>query len=184
MYRYVFIPRTDAARKLQAEFSLAPQTAEDLNHGIHPLTNTPYKEGTEDFPVVECHAHPFSVAIHAYERLDNSCTLLSAQWLSLSFMIMRTWSSEFVKPPQWFLDSPEYDLHDEDLSPSEATGYLPALPDQLERRGPIYPRGREVIGSLRDCKLPEDSYPDKCTKWAFEVPPDAPPPEEDPPYAP
>ncbi|KAL1703311.1 hypothetical protein EV121DRAFT_208183 [Schizophyllum commune] len=184
MYRYVFIPRTDAARKLQAEFSLAPQTAEDLNHGIHPLTNTPYKEGTEDFPAVECHAHPFSVAMHAYERLDSSCTLLSAQWLSLSFMIMRTWSSEFVKPPQWFLDSPEYNLHDEDLSPSEATGYLPALPDQLERRGPIYPRGRNIIGSLRDCKLPEDSYPDKCTKWAFEVPPDAPPPEEDPPYAP
>ncbi|KAI5834243.1 hypothetical protein K523DRAFT_412582 [Schizophyllum commune Tattone D] len=184
MYRYVFIPRTDAARELQAEFSMAPQTAEDLNHGIHPLTNTPYKEGTEDFPVVECHAHPFSVAVHAYERLVNSCTLLSAQWLSVTYMITRTWSSEFVKPPQWFLDSPEYNLHDEDLSPSEATGYLPALPDQLERSGPIYPRGRDVIGSLRDCKLPEDSYPDKCAKWAFEVPPDAPPPEEDPPCPP
>ncbi|KAI4523630.1 hypothetical protein K525DRAFT_195974 [Schizophyllum commune Loenen D] len=184
MYRYVFIPRTDAARKLQAEFSMAPQTAEDLNHGIYPLSNAPYKEGTEDFPVVECHAHPFSVAIHAYERLFKSCTRLSAQWLALAWDITQIWSSEFVKPPQWFLDSPEYSLHDEDLSPSEATGYLPALPDQLERRGPIYPRGREVIGSLRDCKLPEDSYPDKCAKWAFEIPPDAPPPEEDPPCAP
>ncbi|KAL1761252.1 hypothetical protein FB107DRAFT_286241 [Schizophyllum commune] len=184
MYRYVFIPRTDAARKLQAEFHMAPQTAEDLNHGIYPLGNAPYKDGTEDFPVVECHAHPFSIAMLAYWRLHTCCTLLTGQWYALSWKITRIWSSEFVKPPQWFLDSPEYNLCDEALSPSEATGYLPVLPADFEQRDPIQPRGRDVIGSLRDCKLPEDSYPDKCAKWAFEVPPDAPPPEEDPPYAP
>ncbi|KAL1703307.1 hypothetical protein EV121DRAFT_208191 [Schizophyllum commune] len=184
MYRYVFIPCTDAARKLQAEFNLAPQTAEDLNHGTYPLTTAPYKEGTEDFPVVECHAHPFSVAMLAYRRLRKCCTLLSAQWYALAWRITQIWSSEFVKPPPWFLDSPEYSLYDEALTPSEATGYIPVLPADFEQRGPIQPRGRDVIDSLRDCKLPEDNYPDKCAKWAFEVPPDAPPPEEDPPCPP
>ncbi|KAL1678821.1 hypothetical protein EV122DRAFT_277830 [Schizophyllum commune] len=64
-YRYVLLPYTDAARKLQSEFGLAQQTAEDLNDGIDPLTNAPDEEGTDRFPVVECHSHPFSVAIHA-----------------------------------------------------------------------------------------------------------------------
>ncbi|KAL1727816.1 hypothetical protein EV714DRAFT_216480 [Schizophyllum commune] len=175
-YRYVFLPYTDAARKLQSEFGLAQQTAEDLNDGIDPLTNAPYDEGTDRFPVVECHAHPFSVAIHAYHRLWSRSTSSTAQWHSLVWEMTQAWSSEYITPPRWFVDSPRYSLHDENLSPSEASGYLPALPAHLRRPEPI--------NILRDCKIPEENCPDKCAKWAFEVPPDAPPPKEDPPCHP
>ncbi|KAL1744949.1 hypothetical protein HDZ31DRAFT_37470 [Schizophyllum fasciatum] len=171
-YRYVFIPYTDAARALQDEFKMQPQTKEDLNHGVDPFGNSPADEACDQFPVVETFAHPFSVAIHAYRRLTKKCTHLTSQWLILVWKITTLWSAA-APPPQWFLDMRECAVYDEDLTASVATGYLPVTPECVKKPEPV--------SILQDTKLAEDNYRKKAAKWAVDVGPDADPPEDEPP---
>ncbi|KAL1686814.1 hypothetical protein GGG16DRAFT_117527 [Schizophyllum commune] len=170
-YRYVFIPYTDAARALQAEFKLSPQTAEDLNHGIHPLNCATVKTGSERLPVIECHAHPYSISDFADEVLMFRSTLLTGPIHALVYRIRYLWISVDVKPPQWFVNSPSYMIFDEDLNASEASGYVPLIQGGCTKPNPI--------SVPLDSTILEDSVPKKCAHWALGVPPDAPPPEED-----
>ncbi|KAL1743443.1 hypothetical protein HDZ31DRAFT_65052 [Schizophyllum fasciatum] len=172
MYRYVFIPCTDAARALQQELELPPQTPEDLNHGIFPLDNAPFREGSDKFPVVECHAHPYSIAMDAHEKLIIHSTPLTGQWHGLVWKIMSLWRAR-LKPPKWFADSPVYSMYDADLTPSEATGYIPIKPNGL----PV----PEPTTVLLNAKFAEDSAQKKVAKWTIDVGPDADPPEDEPP---
>ncbi|KAL1686830.1 hypothetical protein GGG16DRAFT_63529, partial [Schizophyllum commune] len=172
-YRYVFIPCTDAARALQKKFKLQAQTKEDLNGGICPVDDKPYEDGSDQFPVVECLAHPFSVCSHAYTMFIKRSTILTSQWHVLCGRIIRSWLYGDIDPPAWFLNEPRYGQDDEDLAPSEATGYL------LESTA----HADESAKLLESNQLPDNHYCKKCTNWTLEVPPDAPPPEEDPPHS-
>ncbi|KAL1743441.1 hypothetical protein HDZ31DRAFT_65050 [Schizophyllum fasciatum] len=171
MYRYVFIPCTDAARALQQEFKLQPQTPEDLNDGIYPLDNTPCREGSDQFSVIECHAHPYSVAINAHRKLVRHSTILTGQWHALAWRIMALWNAR-MKPPRWFAESPPYTMHNEDLTRSEASGYIPIALNGLP--------APEPNRTLQNVKLAEDSYQMKAAKWTIDVGPDADPPEDEP----
>ncbi|KAL1689640.1 hypothetical protein GGG16DRAFT_114883 [Schizophyllum commune] len=93
-YRYVFIPMTDAARQLQKEFNLAPQTEEDLNGGLDARSKRPLHEGTEASTVVECFAHPYCVstlAEHAFNFNDDWATPVTAQWSLCTLRIVDLW---------------------------------------------------------------------------------------------
>ncbi|KAL1716473.1 hypothetical protein EV715DRAFT_293253 [Schizophyllum commune] len=167
-YRYVFIPSTDAARALQKKFKLQAQTKEDLNGGICPVDDKPYEDGSDHFPVVECLAHPFSVCSHAYTMFIKRSTILTSQWHVLCGRIIRNWLYGDIDPPAWFLDEPRYGQDDEDLSPSEATGYL--LESTAHSRG--------CVKLLDSAELPGYHYLKKCALWTLGVSPNAPPPEE------
>ncbi|KAI5900743.1 uncharacterized protein SCHCODRAFT_02482729 [Schizophyllum commune H4-8] len=174
LYRYVFIPLTEAARALQDEFHLKPQTKEDLNGGISPVHNKPYLPGSDQFRVIECLTHPFSVCSWAFAMLYRCSTPLTSQWHVLCGRIVRQWQHERIKPPTWFFEAPKYTQDDEALTPSEATGYV--IPDHR-------PRKHDPVEILKNAAIEEDNYCKKCAKWTLDVPPDAPPPEEDPPYS-
>ncbi|TRM61281.1 hypothetical protein BD626DRAFT_84491 [Schizophyllum amplum] len=125
-YRYVFIPFTDAARKLQEECKMQPQTADDLNYGKHPRGKD-LLVGSDAFPVVECYAHPFAVATHADKTFSRRRTsMMTAQWRSCTADIVDQWRCAEIKPPQWFVDAPKFGLDDVDLSATEASGYDPS----------------------------------------------------------
>ncbi|KAL1743439.1 hypothetical protein HDZ31DRAFT_40930 [Schizophyllum fasciatum] len=173
LYRYVFLPFTDAARALQDEFDMQPQTNEDLNNGIFPLGNKPYRAGSDRFPVIECHAHPFAISVNAWKTLWRRSTSLTGQWHNLTGRIISIWMDVAAQPPQWFFDSPKYAQYDEDLTHSEATGYDPIAPDGLPKPEPI--------SILQNLKLTEDSSRRKAAKWTVDVGPDADPPEDEPP---
>ncbi|KAI4294507.1 hypothetical protein K525DRAFT_212498 [Schizophyllum commune Loenen D] len=123
LYRYVFIACTDAARALQKEFNLQPQTTEDLNGGLNPISNKPFLEGSDQFPVLECRAHPFSVAYCADKVLRKRSTRLTGQWHSIVHRMMSTWTYRDIKPPQWFVEAPKLKVDDVALTPSVASGY-------------------------------------------------------------
>ena len=105
-------------------FKLSPQTAEDLNHGIHPLNCATVKAGSEQFPVIECYAHPYSISDFADEVFVFRSTLLTGPVYALVYRIRYPWISVCVKPPRWFVNSLNYMISDEDLSSSEASGYV------------------------------------------------------------
>ncbi|KAL1661006.1 hypothetical protein GGF50DRAFT_118400 [Schizophyllum commune] len=172
-YRYVFIPCTDAARALQKKYKMQAQTKEDLNGGICPVDDKPYEDGSDQFPVVECLAHPFSVCSNAFTKFIKRSTVLTSQWHVLCGRVIGNWLYRRIVPPSWFLDEPKYGQDDEDLAPSEATGY----PLESTRDAD------ESAKLLESGQLPDNHYCKKCTHWALEVPPDAPPPEEDPPHS-
>ncbi|TRM61273.1 hypothetical protein BD626DRAFT_631813 [Schizophyllum amplum] len=129
-FRYVFIPFTDAARKLQEEFKMQPQTDDDLNYGKYPGTSREYLlDGSDVYPVIECYAHPFAVSTHAdkaFQRRSGSTTPVRAQWHACASDIVDQWRCEEILPPQWFVDAPKYELDDSDLSSTEAYGYDPS----------------------------------------------------------
>ncbi|KAL1686952.1 hypothetical protein GGG16DRAFT_128309 [Schizophyllum commune] len=174
LYRYVFIPCTDTARSLQEKFSLPPQTEEDLNGGISPVHNKPYLEGSDRFPVIESLAHPFSVCTWADTRFWRRSTSLTSQWHVLSSRIVSAWLYKEIKPPAWFISASSYGNDDEDLTPSEATGYILIHPPNV---------ARDPVEILKNVAIGDDNYCKKCAKWTLDVPPDAPPPEGDPPHS-
>ncbi|KAL1731188.1 hypothetical protein EV714DRAFT_283510 [Schizophyllum commune] len=107
LYRYVFVPFTDAARKLQEELHLPLQTEEELAYGVHPVSRTQWLEGCDASPVVECYAHPYSVStlaeqIYAYHKLE------------------------------WFIEAPGMDEDDQTLAGSQADGYDISIPTQSD----------------------------------------------------
>ncbi|KAI5830662.1 hypothetical protein K523DRAFT_302149 [Schizophyllum commune Tattone D] len=174
LYRYVFIACTEAARALQEKFNLPLQTEDDLNGGISPVHNEPYLEGSDQFPVIESLAHPFSVCSWADTRFWRRSTSLTSQWHVLSSRIVSHWLYKEIKPPAWFINASSYGKDDEDLTPSEATGYILIRPPDV---------ARDPVEILKNVAIGEDNYCKKCAKWTLDVPPDAPPPEEDPPHS-
>ncbi|KAL1761236.1 hypothetical protein FB107DRAFT_201455, partial [Schizophyllum commune] len=174
LYRYVYIPCTDAARALQAKYNLQPQTQEDLNYGISPLNGEPYPVGSDQFPVVECHAHPFSICMLAYKQLRCRCTTLTGQWLALTGRIMDLRFNKDIIPPRWFLDSPKVHEDDEEVSPSQASGY-----DPTPSSG-VY--AIEPTTILREPKIPDTDPRKAVADWACnKIDPKAPPAPETPP---
>ncbi|KAL1660038.1 hypothetical protein GGF50DRAFT_64025 [Schizophyllum commune] len=173
LYRYVFIAFTDAARALQDEFHLQPQTQDDLNGGIFPLDNTPILEGTDGFPVLECRAHPFSISVGADKILWKRGTELTGQWHNLIGQLMEHWIFDVINPPQWFLDGPEFEYDDVEFTPSQASGYaLPSLNGEPEP---------EPFALLNDATVPETDYRKVVADWTYnKVIYKHPPPEEKP----
>ncbi|KAI4519378.1 hypothetical protein K525DRAFT_206232 [Schizophyllum commune Loenen D] len=172
VYRYVFIPMTDAARRLQKEFDLQPQTQEDLNCRLDPITKEPWIEGTEDFPVVECYGHPYSVstlAERAFDHYDDWATPVMTQWSLCTLKIVRQWSvSKAREIPQWFIDSPGMDVDDITVTSAEAAGYT------------ISRRSQDGNGRPRAVYEGQEALEANVSAWAEEVDPNS-KPEEQPP---
>ncbi|KAL1661559.1 hypothetical protein GGF50DRAFT_117870 [Schizophyllum commune] len=125
LYRYVFIAMSKAGWTLRKEFTMQRQTTVDLNGGLQPDNGEPMEPGTEELPVVECYAHPFSVATFAEWMLARlRATSLSGQYDALAYVIIANWqrpSNNYA--PQWFIDEPSYDCDDSTLSATAAAGY-------------------------------------------------------------
>ncbi|KAL1678819.1 hypothetical protein EV122DRAFT_277828 [Schizophyllum commune] len=120
---------------------------------------------------MESYAHPYSTSDFADEVFMFRSTLLTGPVHALVYRIRYLWISVCVKPPRWFVNSLNYMISDEDLSSSEASGYVPLIQGGCTKPNPI---------SIHlDSTIPEDSVPKKCAHWALDVPPNAPPPEED-----
>ncbi|KAL1674360.1 hypothetical protein EV122DRAFT_220748 [Schizophyllum commune] len=175
LYRYVFIPISEAGLALRKKLNLQPQTKEDLNNGVLPDEGEPMLPGTEDLPVVECPAHPFSMASYADRTLDRvPSTSLSGQWHGLVYAIADEWrrsSNNFA--PQWFVDEPSYDCDDTTLSATEATGYIPPSP-----RSHIC-RVRKPTSVIRDPSIDDDDDTKKVCHWFSQYDPKAKPPHDE-----
>ncbi|KAL1751151.1 hypothetical protein FB107DRAFT_294105 [Schizophyllum commune] len=179
LYRYVFIPISEAGLALRKKLSLQPQTKEDLNNGVLPDEGEPMLPGSEDLPVVECSAHPFYMASYADRTLDRvPSTSLSGQWHGLAYAIADEWrrsSNNFA--PQWFVDEPSYDCDDTTLSATEATGYIPPSP-----RSQVC-TVRKPDSIPRDASIDDDDDDDDTKKvchWFTQYDPKAKPPRDDP----
>ncbi|KAL1703312.1 hypothetical protein EV121DRAFT_292431 [Schizophyllum commune] len=132
---------------------------DDLCGGFNPVTNFPLPAGCAGLPVVECCVHPFSVCAVIYDTLRQSSTSITAQW-------------RFC-PPRWFIDAPKVESYDEELTPSEATGYfIPYVPDGLAA-----PKPDSV---LRDAEIPVDDFRKGVARWACIVDPNSKPEEDSP----
>ncbi|KAI5830681.1 hypothetical protein K523DRAFT_415682 [Schizophyllum commune Tattone D] len=110
LYRYVLIPFSDAARKLRTEFNMQPQTEDDLNGGVHPVTGEAVLPGSDQYPITESPAHPYSVSFYAtmvfnFGFIDG--TAHTAQWAILVGLVERQWRCPEFTVPQWFLDAPK-----------------------------------------------------------------------------
>ncbi|KAL1739627.1 hypothetical protein HDZ31DRAFT_85814 [Schizophyllum fasciatum] len=119
--RYVYIAVTDAAHRLQAQLGLQPQTNEDLS-GILPGDNEPCQEGTDLYPVVECHAHPYTIAVFANKMLWIHNTTVTEQWHALNGNITNSWVFRRTNPSTSFIDAPRYDADDCEPDPLAILG--------------------------------------------------------------
>ncbi|KAL1700364.1 hypothetical protein EV121DRAFT_295260 [Schizophyllum commune] len=86
LYRYVLIPFSDAARKLRTEFNMQPQTEDDPNGGVLPVTGEAVLLGSDQYPITESPAHPYSVSSYAtmvfnFGSIDG--TAHTTQWAIL-----------------------------------------------------------------------------------------------------
>ncbi|KAL1743428.1 hypothetical protein HDZ31DRAFT_65035 [Schizophyllum fasciatum] len=169
-YRYVFIPFSDAARKLQEELKLQLQTEDDLADGIDPVSGDPLVEGTEAFPVVECFGHPFyasTLAEHAF-RYHQYGNLITSQWSISVLCIINQWNSDTVSVPKWFVDMPGMDEDDITMTSSEGEGYtISSKSADPEGRPRIPFEGEELLRA-------------NVSEWAAKVDPES-KPEEQPP---
>ncbi|KAL1694189.1 hypothetical protein GGG16DRAFT_100727 [Schizophyllum commune] len=135
-FRYTVVPLRDCARELLAQITLQSQTDEDWDGGKHPLLRRPLPPWTRDFPVIETHCHPVSICYFA-RRVLNAVTYDTGKVVEFGgyedvlLGFEHAWGMNapgaHVKPPQWFIDSPEKEDDDESLNDSEATGYWPLL---------------------------------------------------------
>ncbi|KAI5900720.1 uncharacterized protein SCHCODRAFT_02683546 [Schizophyllum commune H4-8] len=135
-YRYVFIPFTEAARKLQSAFKMQPQTEDDMNGGVHPIYDIPLLPGSDQFPIVECHTHPFSICNFGQEAFDHRDFggRIASQWAICTNFVLRQWRYPKFTVPQWFLDAPKKGANDYEVTASEKSGYsLGSLINSLQR---------------------------------------------------
>ncbi|KAL1666324.1 hypothetical protein GGF50DRAFT_113304 [Schizophyllum commune] len=117
-YRYVFIPMTDAARQLQKEFNLAPQTEEDLNGGLDPRSKS-------------------TLAVHASNYCDDWATPVTAQWSLCTLRIVDLWHHFKARGvPWWFIDSPGMDEDNITVTSREGAGYTISRRSQDGTRRP------------------------------------------------
>ncbi|KAL1751157.1 hypothetical protein FB107DRAFT_278951 [Schizophyllum commune] len=180
LYRYVFIAMSKAGWALRKEFTMQRQTTVDLNGGLQPDNGEPMEPGTEELPVVECYAHPFSVATFAEWMLAKlRATRLSGQYDALAYVIIANWqrpSNNYA--PQWFIDEPSYDCDDSTLSVTAAAGYDESSSDADACTV------RESAGILRDPLINDDDDDDddserkKVCHWFIHYDPKAKPPHD------
>ncbi|KAL1740373.1 hypothetical protein HDZ31DRAFT_85468 [Schizophyllum fasciatum] len=160
LFRYVFIPCTDAARTLLHQFRLQRQSEADLNGGLTPYDNEPCLPESWDLPIVECYAHPYS-------------TPLSGQWHAAVWNIVAEWDLDNRTPvPQWFVDEPSYDRDDGALSATEANGYdaLTSVSEGIHEVAPT--------AALVDPGIDDDDHRKKVCHWFTKIDPKAKPPRE------
>ena len=159
-YRYVFIPLSDAARQLQEEFPMQPQTEDDLNGWTNPIKHAPLLRGSDQFPVLECYAHPFSVSAFAAETLSlhhGALTRVIKQWQTMIGFLQLRWTSQSARVPRWFVDAPIREADDPTIDGSEASGYLNAtdpislmltqedIHDRVPLEGPAFAHARAKV---------------------------------------
>ncbi|KAI5900710.1 uncharacterized protein SCHCODRAFT_02683537 [Schizophyllum commune H4-8] len=165
VYRYVFIPFTDAARKLQTEFDLQPQTAEDLTGWVHPLFGNSALHGTAAFPVVECHAHPYSICSLAESafKYRKFGTTITAQYSIAALDVLDLWNVDEsqARVPQWFIDLPEMYEDDITVMSSEAKGYT--ITSQADGQG----------NRIETIHEDDDLLQARVTEWAGAVDPNS-----------
>ncbi|TRM61287.1 hypothetical protein BD626DRAFT_502043 [Schizophyllum amplum] len=172
-YRYVFIPFTEAARELQKTFHMQPQTEDDLSGGIHPVYKQSLRPGSDELPIVECRAHPYSISSYALEAFQHHSlgTRVTAQWATCVRRIVHAWTSSDTCIPQWFLDTPKKDWDDMSVVGSEKLGYeLPSSPNALIRTP------ANVVDIL---KLDQSEYPEPRAKVLSWFPKIRPPADKD-----
>ncbi|KAL1716435.1 hypothetical protein EV715DRAFT_293214 [Schizophyllum commune] len=166
-YRYVFIPITDAARQLQKEFNLPPQTQEDLNGGLSSRSKRPLHGGIEAFTVVECFAHPYCVrtlAEHAFDYYDDWATPVTAQWSLCTLSIVDLWYHRKARDvPRWFIDSPGLDEDDITVTSREGAGYT------------ISRRSQDGNGHSRTVYEGQEALEATVSAWAEKVDPNSEP---------
>ncbi|KAL1706944.1 hypothetical protein EV121DRAFT_200114 [Schizophyllum commune] len=133
VFRYVFIPITDAAEELARRLPLQRQTDEDWNGGIHPYSGTVMDRYWRQYSVVETHCHPVSICYYARMVIDVATSRGWAinvwPWMSCLTVLEEQWGigrrSRAPPAPQWFVDCPTREDDDESLPESQQTGYWP-----------------------------------------------------------
>ncbi|KAL1726328.1 hypothetical protein EV714DRAFT_219514 [Schizophyllum commune] len=179
LFRYVFIPVSKAGWELRKQFNFQAQTKEDLNGGFRPDNGKPILPGSEDFPVVECCVHPFSVASFADETLNRvHAAVLSGQYSSLAYAVIDEWTRPTNNyAPQWFIDEPTYDCDDSTLSATEANGYFLLAPGSdacVARR----PASVSHDPSVEDDDDDDEGDTNKVCHWFTQHDPKAKPPHD------
>ncbi|KAL1678797.1 hypothetical protein EV122DRAFT_290053 [Schizophyllum commune] len=179
LHRYVFLPFTDAARKLQSELNLQPQT----DAGIDPPSPdlAPCREGCQSLPVVECYAHPYSVSTCA-ERAFKHHTMgahITADYSVLARKIVRLWSEEGIQPPAWFVNTSGMDEDDQTLTSSEGAGYEMSVLSQaegLQAEGAVAPQPSRKRFVFDD----DEAFRANVSDWAKKVDPKSKPRKQSP----
>ncbi|KAL1727785.1 hypothetical protein EV714DRAFT_286211 [Schizophyllum commune] len=170
LYRYVLIPHTNAARALQDSFKLQPQTTDDLNGGFLPYDNQPCLPESKDLPIVECHAHPYSIAIFADKKLNRRSTILSGQWHAICGEIIDQWQLyTSITVPQWFVEDASYRWDDATLPATEATGYDPLESESEDALA------KDPLAIERDPTIDDADYRKKVCAWVSTIDPKAAP---------
>ncbi|KAI5895743.1 uncharacterized protein SCHCODRAFT_02746994 [Schizophyllum commune H4-8] len=156
VFRYVFIPTTDAAEELARRIPMQSLTDEDWNGGIHPRTGRPMNPHLRRYPVVESHCHLVSMCYFA--RIAFGLAMLHGwtvdiwDFTSCLSDLEEKWGigrrSRSPPAPQWFVDSPMREDDDESLPESQQSGYWPLLgskPNSLQ-----HIPGRASLPSITD----------------------------------
>ena len=107
-----------------------------MNGGVHPIENKALFPGSDQFPVVESHAHPFSVCNYANDAFEHRHFggRIPSQWAICTNFVLRQWRNPKFTVPQWFLDAPKKDAGDYSIDGSEKSGYtLSSLLNSLQR---------------------------------------------------
>ncbi|KAL1706943.1 hypothetical protein EV121DRAFT_200212 [Schizophyllum commune] len=171
-FRYTVVPLRDCARELLAQIPLQSHTDQDWNGGEHPLTRRPLPAWTRDFPVIETHCHPVSICYFA-RRVLNAVTYDTGKVVEFGgyedvlLGFEHAWGMNspgaHVKPPQWFIDTPEKEDDDESLNDSEATGYWPLLGSSADSSD-------RVPGYAASCATGVSKRSSRVLEWAKGVP--------------
>ncbi|KAL1745071.1 hypothetical protein HDZ31DRAFT_37169 [Schizophyllum fasciatum] len=174
LYRYVFIPITEAGRALQAKFKMQQQTDDDLNGGIVPYDGERCYEGSKGFPVIECYTHPYSISVFASRMLGGAnSTMLTGQWHALVNSLCRKWQrASLIPAPQWFFEEEHCTWDDSTMSATEATGYDPL------RLFPAFTPVPAPALILADNAIDDDDYRKKVCHWFAKIDPRAKPARE------
>ncbi|KAL1731207.1 hypothetical protein EV714DRAFT_271873 [Schizophyllum commune] len=174
LYRYAFIPFTDAARELQKEFELQPQTPDDMKGWANPFLGESFWEGCEAFPVVECYTHPYSICYYADKAYEYNGlgTTATAQYATAAAEVLDLWDvgATPAHVPQWFIDYPSMEDDDVTVASSQGYGYtITSLgcDNDKDRRAQIVYEGDEVLRA-------------RVSEWAIGVDPELLPEEQQP----
>lgn len=142
---------------------------------VHPLFGDSALYGTDAFPVVECHAHPYSICSLAecafkYRKFG---TTITAQYSIAALDVLDLWNMDSTpaRAPRWFVDSPEMYEDDITVTSSEAAGYtITSQSNGQNDRVDVVHEGDDVLRA-------------GVSEWAQAVDPDS-IPEEQPPILP
>ncbi|KAL1718061.1 hypothetical protein EV715DRAFT_291552 [Schizophyllum commune] len=171
IFRYVFLPFSDAARKIAQEIPMQRQTDEDWNRGIDPCTGEAMDPWVKDFPVVESHCHVVSICYFARKVLDvalpRGLSFDIWPWMDSLHCLEARWGigryGTAIEVPQWFIDVDTSEDDDESLSGTEATGYWPFL-------GSDTPSKKRVPGDASSGGTNVSQSSSRVLEWVKDVP--------------